>query len=196
MSSFYDCVVLAAGTSTRMGQWKMLLPWHGSTVLETTLDTARTVCRRIILVAGYREQELRAALGEMDNTVIATNSAFERGMFSSIQTGLARVETEFAFITLGDMPLIPAEIYRKLAFETQTAGNQPPPDVLRPVCGERPGHPVLLSRTAMDRVAAAARDSDMRTVLAGFHTLFVPARDERPCIDLDSSEQYRRYLEQ
>jgi len=195
MSSFYDCVVLAAGTSSRMGQWKMLLPWHGSTVLETTLNTARKVCRQIILVAGHREQELRAALGKMDKTIIATNPAFERGMFSSIQTGLAHVETEYAFITLGDMPLIPADIYGRLALETQASGQETAPDVLRPVCGERPGHPVLLSRAAMGLVAAAAPDSDMRTVLARFHTLFLPAPDERPCIDLDSSEQYRRYVE-
>ncbi|WP_152906355.1 NTP transferase domain-containing protein, partial [Klebsiella aerogenes] len=32
-----DCIITAAGLSSRMGQWKMMLPWRGTTILDASI---------------------------------------------------------------------------------------------------------------------------------------------------------------
>ena len=52
--SAIDCIITAAGLSSRMGQWKMMLPWEQGTILDTSIKNALQFCSRIILVTGYR----------------------------------------------------------------------------------------------------------------------------------------------
>ncbi|NGD67297.1 NTP transferase domain-containing protein, partial [Serratia marcescens] len=52
--SAIDCIITAAGLSSRMGQWKMMLPWQQGTILDTSIKNALQFCSRIILVTGYR----------------------------------------------------------------------------------------------------------------------------------------------
>jgi hypothetical protein len=53
-----ECVMLAAGRSSRMDDWKMTLPWGKSTIVEHSVRTALNVCARVVLVAGFRAEEL------------------------------------------------------------------------------------------------------------------------------------------
>lgn len=62
--SAIDCIITAAGLSSRMGQWKMMLPWEQGTILDTSIKNALQFCSRIILVTGYRGNELHETLCE------------------------------------------------------------------------------------------------------------------------------------
>jgi len=99
-----DCLIPAAGLSSRMGRWKLLLPYRGTTILEQTLNNALSLCSRVVLVTGYRGNELEEIYAGRSGVVTVRNADFKRGMFSSIQTGVPLVSTEWFFITMGDMP--------------------------------------------------------------------------------------------
>ncbi len=62
--SAIDCIITAAGLSSRMGQWKMMLPRQQGTILDTSIKNALQFCSRIILVTGYRGNELHEPLCE------------------------------------------------------------------------------------------------------------------------------------
>ncbi len=53
-----DCLITAAGLSSRMGAWKLMLPYRQSTILDESLKNALVLCDRIILVVGHRADEL------------------------------------------------------------------------------------------------------------------------------------------
>ncbi len=53
-----DCVMPAAGLSSRMGDWKLMLPYQQYTILDASIENALSFCRRVILVVGYRGAEL------------------------------------------------------------------------------------------------------------------------------------------
>ena len=63
MRSLVAGIVLAAGSSRRMGRGKLLLPWRGRPVLEHVLRAARAsgVGPRI-LVLGHESAAIRAGL--------------------------------------------------------------------------------------------------------------------------------------
>ena len=49
-----QCIMLAAGLSSRMGKWKMMLPWGKGTILDSALASALAFCDRVVLVTGFR----------------------------------------------------------------------------------------------------------------------------------------------
>ena len=55
-----DCIITAAGLSSRMGTWKMMLPYCQGTMLDASLKNALAFCQRVILVVGHRGEELEA----------------------------------------------------------------------------------------------------------------------------------------
>lgn len=164
--SSYDCVIPCAGLSSRMGDWKPLVPYHGRPLIIGIVETALRTSEKVILVTGYRSEELEQLFSKERRIITIRNEKYERGMFSSIQTGVPRVETEWFFIALGDMPLIPAELFEKLA--TQAAGS-PGFDILRPVYREKPGHPVLLRRTVVETILDLPHTADMQRVFSEHH---------------------------
>ena len=68
--SAIDCIITAAGLSSRMGQWKMMLPWQQGTILDTSIKNALQFCSRIILVTGYRGNELHERYANQSNITI------------------------------------------------------------------------------------------------------------------------------
>ena len=55
-------IVLAAGLSSRMGQNKLLLPFKGSTILETTLKAIMPYSDRIIVITGHDKEKIEKLL--------------------------------------------------------------------------------------------------------------------------------------
>ncbi|MGL1893444.1 MAG: NTP transferase domain-containing protein [Spirochaetaceae bacterium] len=182
-----DCIILAAGMSSRMSTWKMLLPFAGKSLIETTIDNALAVCERVIVVVGYRSFELIELLGQWENIIIIENKEFKKGMFTSVQTGVSIVKSEYFFITHGDLPLIPPSIYQKLS---KFKGNK----AVFPVFNDKRGHPVLLPQTIIETILAEKVDSSMKKLLSIYPTRLVPVNTDGIYMDVDTDENYKNLL--
>jgi molybdenum cofactor cytidylyltransferase len=181
-----DCIVPAAGASERMGRWKLFLPFRGSTIVEAVVRTALAACARVILVTGFRAEELERLFAYEPDVVAVRNPAWEKGMFSSIQRGLPLVDTDRFFVALADMPLIGAEVYHALL-------RSPPADAVFPVFKGERGHPVLF-RTLL-RGAILREDPEtgsMREVARRVTAHEMPWKDDSILHDVDTPEDYRR----
>jgi len=179
-----DCVVPAAGRSQRMGTWKPLLTFGSATIIQTVVARAASACRRVIVVAGYRGDELARLLRGTSGVEVVQNPEWELGVFSSIRRGAAEVGSERFYITLGDMPWIRPEVYAVLE-------EPPSADAVFPVFGGRRGHPVLVSQS----VRQAVLETDptvptMRQVLARFAAREVEWTDDSILRDIDTPEDY------
>jgi molybdenum cofactor cytidylyltransferase len=179
-----SCVIPAAGRSQRMGAWKPLLPFRGSTILQTVVASALAACPRVIVVTGHRAEEIEAALHGDPRITLVHNPGWEAGMFSSIQRGAALVDTDRFFIVLGDKPFIRPEVYAFLL-------AAPAADAIFPVhAGER-GHPVLLSRGVREAILAAEADTgSMPRVLLRFTVKEIEWPDDSILRDIDTPEEY------
>src|ERR1035437_1975917 len=77
-------IVLAAGYSSRMAEFKPLLPLAGSTALERCIGLFHAAgVAEVIAVLGHRAEELQP-LAERAGARCIFNSRFEQGMFSSL----------------------------------------------------------------------------------------------------------------
>ena len=140
-----DCIITAAGLSSRMGQWKMMLPWQEGTILDASIKNALQFCSRIILVTGFHAQELQTRYSNNPRITLAHNADYQHGLFSSVICGARAVTSEYCFITHGDLPCITA--YQGI-----------------------PGHPILVaSRYLQQRLNRSDGSSVRKALLSGRH---------------------------
>ena len=82
-------VIVAAGLSSRMGEFKPLLPFRGSTIIENTINTMkRAGVDTIVVVIGYNKEVMEQAL-EGSNVIMVYNPNYATSdMMSSIKLGI------------------------------------------------------------------------------------------------------------
>jgi len=177
----FDCVMPAAGASSRMrssrmrspdgsAAFKPLLPFAGATLAETAAAAALGAGCRLLLVVGYRGDEVAAAFDaapyrafrEAGSLLVVRNPRWEEGLLGSIQAALPFVRGEAFFIAHADMPFLRSEGYAALAFARAgkaparpgAAGEGLEEAAFIASCGGKRGHPVLLPSAWAPAIAA------------------------------------------
>jgi molybdenum cofactor cytidylyltransferase len=141
-------VVLGAGSSSRFGSPKQLLPFGDTTLLGQVVTYANaSSLERIVVVLGRASGELREAL-DFGRARVVENTAYGTGCASSLLAGLDAAEAgcDALLLLLGDQPGVLPEFIDRALSEWRRA---------RPwaaVCsyGGKLGHPVIFSREAFD----------------------------------------------
>ena len=102
-------LVLAAGSSRRLGQPKQLLPYGGSTLLGETLGGVRRFAfdQRIVALGGAA-REVRNTVDLLDFTIV-DNVHHTDGCSSSIVAAIDEIADDMDgfFLFLGDQPHVP-----------------------------------------------------------------------------------------
>lgn len=179
-----DCIITAAGLSSRMGKWKLMLPWQQGTVLDASIKNALSFCSRVILVGGYRFDELYQRYQHWPHVNIIRNNDYENGLQTSVRLAAQQVETPFCFITHGDLPCLPDAIWPLL-------WRQRGPHALLPEYQETPGHPILLPQSLLRQAVNSTRNAVRRELLAGPHRR-ISVAFPGVTADVDTPDDYRR----
>ncbi len=162
-----DCIITAAGLSTRMGQWKMILPWQGGTILDASIKNAQRFCSHIILVTGFRHEELEAHYSAMQGITLVYNPDYRQGLFSSVRAATQALRHQYCFITHGDLPCLTDAIFNTLWLQRFNGA-------LLPEYQGTPGHPILVERhTLLDSLRQCDDKSVRQCLLANTHQRIV-----------------------
>jgi molybdenum cofactor cytidylyltransferase len=107
-------IVLAAGSATRMGRNKVLLPLRGEPLVRLAVRAAvEAGLAPVLVVLGFEADLVRAALeGLPCETVVNPRHAL--GMSTSLDAGIAAVpeRAAAAVVLLADMPFVDAAMIR------------------------------------------------------------------------------------
>lgn len=104
-------IILAAGSSSRLGRPKQNLVYKGKTLLQRTVETAvSSVGKPVMVVLGGNAEVIRPTL-ENYNIEIALNADWQQGMASSIRTGLTKLmninpKIDSVILMLCDQPFV------------------------------------------------------------------------------------------
>lgn len=185
-------VILAAGTSTRLGSLKQLLPLEGQPILQHVIGAAaEAALDPIVIVLGHRASEVEAKLRLPQGVSVVNNPDYAQGQASSLRAGLASLpgDVAAAVILLGDQPGIRPAVVRAAVEKWESTGGP----VVRTLYRGRSGHPVVLDRNVWSEVMAETGDRGARDLLAG-HPEWVVAleRDEDPPADVDTRADYEK----
>jgi molybdenum cofactor cytidylyltransferase len=119
-------IVLAAGTSSRMGRNKLFFVLGGEIVLRRAVRQATTAgLDPVIVVLGHEAPRVRAELTGL-SCLTVVNPDYEQGINFSLRAGLAAVpaEAKAVVVLLADMPFVSAEMLATLV-RTYREGEAP-----------------------------------------------------------------------
>ena len=137
-----DFLVLAAGSSERMGDFKPLMTLGGMTILERVVRLFQSAgIRRIHVVVGHRASELAPVIERLGARALV-NARYHEGMFSSVCAGVAGLDgsTEAFFSLPVDIPLVRTTTLNELMRASPAGGSA----ICHPTFGKRRGHPPLI----------------------------------------------------
>ena len=188
-------IILGAGASSRMGRPKLLLPWHGTTVIGQIIGQWRELGARQITVVHRRDDS--ALLAELRVQAVPPshwieNPHPERGMFSSIQCAAHwngwKPETAVYAIVLGDQPHLRTDLLRSLlSFQAEH-----PDAACQPEFEGHARHPVLLPRRIFEKLRQTETET-LNDFLKQFARSSVQCKINDPSLslDLDTPEDYK-----
>ena len=166
-------VILAAGSSTRMGTDKALLPWpptssEAAPVLQTFLSAAihaLAACTELVIVVAGNNQAALAPIVYANGAFLVVNPEPARGQFSSLQVGLQDVLNrgrDAALVTLVDRPPAGASTLEKLrdCFATLASSKW----AVVPEYGGKHGHPVIVGREMIEKFLRAPASASARDI--------------------------------
>jgi len=139
-------ILLAAGASTRLGQAKQLLPWHGTTLIRHLADVAVAAeTGPVVVVLGSSAKACEESLAGLPVRV-TVNDRWEEGMGTSIAAGMKCMLREDGYVRavivmLCDQPCVSVAILRALMNEQHKTGA----DTVASRYGGRMGAPALFT---------------------------------------------------
>ncbi len=118
MQKFISGLILAAGTSSRMGQPKQLLPFRGTILLDWVMAQAESASAldEVIVVLGRAADEIQPRLRSTRARVIV-NPVFTEGCSGSYKAGMATIDprAEAVMVLLGDQPGVESAVIDQVA---------------------------------------------------------------------------------
>jgi len=186
----FDVILLAAGTSSRMGKENKLLIQHNNkTLIQSSLDLlTKYSFNQIILVTGHQPEELLGHINTTSDLTIVHNPDFATGQTSSIQAGLSKLSkaSSYFMICLSDMPFLKKHHLEKLiTFSADTNA-----EICRPIVDKIPGHPVIFKRHFAQQLNDCTDVNGCRTVIKqNFELLKVYKTEDKAYVqDIDRQE--------
>jgi CTP:molybdopterin cytidylyltransferase MocA len=193
-------VILAAGSSSRMGRDKALLPLPGGSesFLSAALGSLLPATELVIVVAA-RNMEAIAPTVWVRSATLVENPTPEAGQFSSLRLGLREVLNrgrDAAFVALVDrLPASPATI-ALLRAEFLEAVEKRFWAVVPEHNGQH-GHPIVLGREMIEAMLRAPAESNSREVLHAnaARIRYVTVDDPNVVMNINTPEDYQQVAE-
>lgn len=187
-----SAILLAAGQSRRMGEFKQLLAYAGRTFVECCADhLLASRIDELVVVTGHREAEVRRALGRRV-VRFAHNADYREGMSSSVKCGIRAVSpaATAVLVALVDQPQIEAAIIDRVVAEYE----RQPALIIIPTYGGRTGHPVLIDLKLRDELIAFDPAQGLRQVVQAHadEVVHIEVATDAVLTDFDYPEDYER----
>jgi len=190
-------IILAAGSSSRLGKPKQLLNYQGETLIKHTVKTVlQTSCIPLIVVSGFLHEELVAETKNFPVQLIH-NPDWEKGMGSSIQTGITALnllkssnQIDAVLILLCDQPLITAEHLNKLITQFYRHKRS----IVATGYAETQGVPAIFGKSLFPILQTLPGNRGAQWLFKEYQDQLTVVPFEGAAIDVDTKDDYLRLL--
>lgn len=184
-------VVLAAGSSTRMGRNKLLLSLGGEPMVRRTVRaTLQVGLEPVVVVLGHESDHVRVAISGLGcRTVLNPDHA--QGVRLSVQVGIREVSAEAraAVVILADMPFVTAAMIRALADRYREGTSL----LVSSQYGDVNAPPTLYDRSVFSEMLAITGEGcGKQVVRRHLHEAAIVTWPAASLADIDLPEEYER----
>jgi len=185
-------LIVAAGTSSRMGQFKPMLNIGSISVAQRVVATLQQAgTSKIVMVTGYNAVILERHLSG-NGIIFLRNENYENTqMFDSVKIGLEYLKDKCdkVLFTPVDVPLFTAQTVNTLL----NSGA----DLACPVCDGRQGHPILIANSLIPEILSDCGEMGLKGAMDRCSTplLRIDVEDFGTVHDADTPEDFSQLLE-
>lgn len=191
-------IILAAGTSSRMGKPKQLLSFGNKSLLDTVISLVFSEgFSEIITVIGREAETIRKEIAiDEPHFRWVVNPAYEKGQSVSLRKAIEHAEGNplNVMIFLGDLPFLESEtIQTILNLGKKKLKRTREPFVIRPKVKGKVGHPVFFGNIEREWFNQLQGDQGAKPILKQIRNRTdVEVIDEGILFDIDTPEDYEQ----
>jgi molybdenum cofactor cytidylyltransferase len=177
-------VVLAAGSSKRMGSNKMLASFHGKPMLRATVENVlATAVDEVVVVTGHHHDQVEAALQGLKLRIVH-NQNYADGMSTSLRSGvLTAGKADAVVVCLGDMPRVGSHVINRMIAAFNPTEHR---TIIVPVHKGQWGNPVLWGVEHFDVLCSLEGDKGARALIQQFKSEAVEIDVEEAGVLMDA----------
>ncbi len=187
-------IILAAGSASRMGRLKQILPFKNSTLLGEVIRQARASnLHEFTAVLGHSASEVKEAV-DFSGINVVINQNHEHGMSTSLIQGIQAISQKCsaAMFLLGDQPLVTSNTINQLIDEF----SKTTPLILIPTCDGKRGNPVVIHRSLFPELEMLTQDTGARVLFKRYKDQLqeFEIKDTAILTDVDTWQVYQELV--
>lgn len=190
-------LILAAGSSSRMGTPKQILPWGDTTLLGNAIQNAKaTGISDIYVVLGANERKILDSINER-GIIFISNEDWEKGLGTSITAGFtyfhkANKKYNGVLIMLGDQPLLDVHYLTTVLLHYYKGEKS----IVATTYGKRVGVPAIFGSPYFQKLRDLKTDYGAKEILKEHADQIYALDPKGKAIDVDTLSDYRKLKEQ
>jgi molybdenum cofactor cytidylyltransferase len=208
-------IILAAGSSSRLGEPKQLLSYQHKSLLARSIEAAQnTGDGKVLVILGDKHEAIAVDIAPLGVDVLY-NAAWEEGMSSSIRAGLSALLTgqaaadtphdlnaavtlamnndlEGVILTVCDQPFLTSAVLQALLDKAKHSGKS----IVASAYKNTLGSPVYFAKQHFSDLLALKGAEGARMLLRKYETQVVSVPFEKGEIDIDTIEDYQKLISQ
>lgn len=194
----YGAVIVAAGMSTRMKQFKQLMKIGEMSLAERVIvNFRRAGVKDIVMVTGFNADQLEKSLRGFDVTFIRNENYEHSQMFDSARLGLQYLNgrCDRVFFCPVDVPFFTDQTVKA---EIQMMDTDPQVKVVIPESGGKAGHPLLLNGDVLPYILSYSGEQGMKGAYKSLpegSTARIMVEDEGAVTDADTQDDFRKLVD-
>lgn len=182
-------LILAAGSSSRMGTIKQILPFKNTTLLGWSLKIAeQSKANDIFCILGANKNVVEKSI-QANGVHFITNTNYKNGLSSSIIAGILHIEKKYdsALIILADQPNITSSYLNELINVSQ----ENPEKIIASNYNEKAGVPVIFPKKYFNDLKMLEGDNGAKIFLQK-NTSKIIKMPSTNLIDIDTIKDYKK----
>lgn len=184
-------IILAAGSSSRLGRPKQNLIYRGQTLLQRAIETAAsTVCETILVVLGANAEAIIPTINNTKVNVIE-NPDWTGGMATSIKSGIIEIEKinpaiNAVILMLCDQPFVDTHLLNMLILSQTKSG------IAACAYNSTIGPPALFNKIYFNELINLMGNEGAKNLLTKYADVLTIIPYEQGGIDIDTIEDFNR----
>jgi len=186
-------LIMAAGSSSRMGTPKQLLSWRNTTLIENAIiNVLQLKISKPIVVLGANSEQITPKI-ETYPIKIIHNPNWNSGLGNSIAFGVNYIQNNYkvdgVLIILADQPLIDTSYLKGMIISYEAGKNQ---SIATQYHNGKLGVPALFDKYYFEELSAIDGDKGAKSILEKYSDQVITTQFETNIFDVDTKEDYKK----
>lgn len=180
-------VILAAGSSSRLGYPKQLIDWQGKPLLRHLAEQALATNVPVTIVLGANQELIRPAIADLALTIL-DNDAWQEGMSSSIRLAATTSAADALLLMVCDQPHVTTAHLCALI----DAHAESKPSIVASAYADTLGVPAVFDRSLLNELASLEGQHGAKAIIQRHRGSLRSVPLHGGELDVDTADDVRR----